>query len=140
MIKKILSPSSSSSSFAPPLDARGTHCLKFNYKLGVPASQRRSRPLLRGRGGEEEGRESIRGYCDDYISRLEDTSSLRLNRVKRVETDAFGEVSNEDEVMGRVIRDYDLFFFFLVSFLSHVLTDGIDWEILRKIIYYIARF
>lgn len=36
---------------------------------------------------------------------------MRLNRVKRVETDAFGEVSNEDEVMGRVIRDYDLFFF-----------------------------
>lgn len=60
--------------------------------------------------------------------------------MKRVETDAFGEVSNEDEVMGRVIRDYDLFFFFLVSFLSHVLIDGIDWEILRKIIYYIARF
>lgn len=60
---------------------------------------------------------------------------MRLNRVKRVETDAFGEVSNEDEVMGRVIRDYDLFFFFLVSFLSHVLIDGIDWEILRKIIY-----
>lgn len=55
--------------------------------------------------------------------------------MKRVETDAFGEVSNEDEVMGRVIRDYDLFFFFLVSFLSHVLIDGIDWEILRKIIY-----
>lgn len=56
--------------------------------------------------------------------------------MKRVETDAFGEVSNEDEVMGRVIRDYDLFFFFfLVSFLSHILIDGIDWEILRKIIY-----
>lgn len=44
---------------------------------------------------------------------------MRLNRVKRVETDAFGEVSNEDEVMGRVIRDYDLFFFSFSFRFSH---------------------
>lgn len=96
VIKKILSPSSLSLFivvlllFAPPLDARETHCLKFNYKLGVPASQRRRRPLLRGRGGRGRGRAVVdtvtiifetRGYLEFAFKPSETRRDGRVERL-----------------------------------------------------------
>lgn len=130
VIKKILSPSSLSLFivvlllFAPPLDARETHCLKFNYKLGVPASQRRRRPLLRGRGGR--GRAVVdtvtiifetRGYLEFAFKPSE---TRRDGRVERLVT----RMRLWDELFEVMIVGMG-FFFFLVSFFSRVYSMAI---------------
>lgn len=132
MIKKILSPSSLSLFivvlllFAPPLDARETHCLKFNYKLGVPASQRRRRPLLRGRGGRGRGRAVVdtvtiifetRGYLEFAFKPSE---TRRDGRVERLVT----RMRLWDELFEVMIVGMG-FFFFLVSFFSRVYSMAI---------------
>lgn len=132
MIKKILSPSSLSLFivvlllFAPPLDARETHCLKFNYKLGVPASQRRRRPLLRGRGGRGRGKAVVdtvtiifetRGYLEFAFKPSE---TRRDGRVERLVT----RMRLWDELFEVMIVGMG-FFFFLVSFFSRVYSMAI---------------
>lgn len=132
VIKKILSPSSLSLFivvlllFAPPLDVRETHCLKFNYKLGVPASQRRRRPLLRGRGGRGRGRAVVdtvtiifetRGYLEFAFKPSE---TRRDGRVERLVT----RMRLWDELFEVMIVGMG-FFFFLVSFFSRVYSMAI---------------